>query len=160
MNYQKKLKQLPTKKYIKHFSGTTWIDSWKSNGMSEEDIENATKSGSNFASTFADYHLLPDINFNGHCLIKNDISIPKNVINLYISYKLNPQLRNLNTSFTLNNCLLDIMLIIAVDKYKYSGYGIAFDSRSEFLFTNKSYWKNVITFGSNMSSSVDIDNNW
>ena len=52
------------------------------------------------------------------------------------------------------------MLIIAVDKYRYSGYGIAFDSRSEFLFTNESYWKNVITFGSDVSSSVDIDNNW
>ena len=39
--------------------------------------------------------------FNGHCLIKN-ISIPKKVINLYISYKLNPQLRNLNKSNNLH----------------------------------------------------------
>ena len=59
-------------------SGTTWIDS--SNGMSEENIENITKSDSNFAPTFAD-HLLPDINFNGHCLI-NNISIPKKIIYL------------------------------------------------------------------------------
>ena len=44
------------------------------------------------------------MNFNGHCLIKNDISIPKKVINLYISYTLNPQLRNLNIDFTLGNC--------------------------------------------------------
>ena len=29
--------------------------------------------------------LLPDINFNGNCLI-NNISIPKRVINLYIFY--------------------------------------------------------------------------
>ena len=35
-----------------------------------------TKSDSNLAPTFADDHLLPAINFNGHCLI-NDISIPK-----------------------------------------------------------------------------------
>ena len=33
------------------------------------------------------------INFNGHCLINNNVSIPKKVINLYISYKLNPQLK-------------------------------------------------------------------
>ena len=71
--------------------------------MSEENIENITKSDSNFAPTFADHHLLPDINFNGHCLIKHNISIPKKVINLYISYTLNPQLRNLNTDFTLSN---------------------------------------------------------
>ena len=44
------------------------------------------------------------MNFNGHCLIKNDISIPIKVINLYSSYTLNPQLRNLNIDFTLGNC--------------------------------------------------------
>ena len=73
--------------------------------MSKENIENVTKSDSNLAPTFVDYHLLPDTNFNGHCLIKSNISIPKNVINLYISYTLGPQLRNLNTDFTLGNCL-------------------------------------------------------
>ena len=51
--------------------------------MSEESIENITKSNNNFAPTFVDHHLLPDINFNGHCLIKIHISIPKKVINLY-----------------------------------------------------------------------------
>ena len=73
--------------------------------MSEENIENITKSDSNFAPTFVNHHVLLDINFNGNCLINNNISIPKKVINLYISYILNPSLRNLNTNFTLNNCL-------------------------------------------------------
>ena len=68
---------IPTKKYIKYFSGTTWIGSWKSNGMSEKSIDNTTKSDINFASTFFYLHLLPDMNFNGHCLIKNNISSPK-----------------------------------------------------------------------------------
>ena len=72
--------------------------------MSEENIENITKSDSNFAPTFVDHHLLPDKNFSGHCLIKHNTSIHKKVINLYISYTLNPQLRNLNTDFTLSNC--------------------------------------------------------
>ena len=48
--------------------------------MSEESIENITKSDSNFAPTFADHHSLPNLNFNGHCLIKNNISIPKKSI--------------------------------------------------------------------------------
>ena len=61
----------------------------KSNGMSEENVKIITKSGSNFAPTFVDHHLIPDINFNGHCLIDN-IYIPKKVINIYISYTLNP----------------------------------------------------------------------
>ena len=47
------------------------IDSWKSNGMPEKNIENITKSDSNFAPTVVDHHALPDINFNGHCLINN-----------------------------------------------------------------------------------------
>ena len=46
--------------------------------MSEESIENITKSDSNFAPTFVDHHLLPDMNFNGDCLIKkHNTSIPK-----------------------------------------------------------------------------------
>ena len=57
-----------------------------------ENIENITESNSNFVPTFVDPHLLPDINFNEQCFI-NDISIPKNVIDLHISYKLNPKLR-------------------------------------------------------------------
>ena len=51
--------------------------------MLGEKIKNITKSESNFAPTFVDYHLLPDINFNEHCLL-NNIPIPKKVINLYI----------------------------------------------------------------------------
>ena len=57
--------------------------------MSEENVKIITKSGCNFAPTFVDHHLIPDINFNGHCLIDN-IYIPKKVINIYISYTLNP----------------------------------------------------------------------
>ena len=38
-------------------------DSSKSNGMSEENIQNITKSDSNFAPTFVDHHVLPDTNF-------------------------------------------------------------------------------------------------
>ena len=33
--------------------------------MSEENIENITKSDSDFAPTFVDQHVLPDINFKG-----------------------------------------------------------------------------------------------
>ena len=45
--FQNYLVFLPAKKYIKYFIGITRIESWKSNGMSEENIENITKSNSN-----------------------------------------------------------------------------------------------------------------
>ena len=54
--FQNYLVFMPAKKYIKYFSGTTRINSWKYNGMSEENIENITKSDSNFAPTFVDHH--------------------------------------------------------------------------------------------------------
>ena len=58
--FQNYLAFKPAKKNVIYFSGTTWIDSRKSNGMSEENI----------APAFVDHHILPDINFNGHSLIK------------------------------------------------------------------------------------------
>ena len=165
--------------------------------MPEESIENITKSENNFSPTFADHHLLPDMNFNGHCLIKNisipnkviynfsptfadhhllpdinfnghclikNISIPNKVIYLYITYTLGSQLRNLNTNFTLSNCLFGSVKLTTnpdLDKYnytKYTGCSIGFDSRSEFLFTDGSYGKNIISFRADMSSSVHVKN--
>ena len=67
--------------------------------------------------------------------MKNNLSIPKKVINLYISYTISPQLRNLNSDFTLGNCLFGSVKLtknVDLDKYKYLGYAIGFYSRSEF----------------------------
>ena len=76
-------------------------------------------------------------------------------------YTLRHQLENLNTYFTLCYCLFGSTKLSNVDlyKYKYTSYGIGFDSRSEFLFTDRSYGKNVIIFGVDVSSSVHVDNN-
>ena len=110
--------------------------------MSEKCFENITKSDSNFAPTFVDHHLLPDINFNRQCLIKNNFSTPKKVLNLCISFTLGLQLRNLNTDFTSTNCLFGSVKLTkngVLDKFKYTGYGTGFYSSLEFLFTNGSY---------------------
>ena len=43
--------------------------------------------------------------------------------------------RNLNTDFSLNNCLFGFVKLTKeadLDNYKYSGYGIRFDARSKF----------------------------
>ena len=66
--------------------------------MSEDNIKNKAKLDSNFAQPFVDHHVLLDINFNGHCLINNTY-IPKKVINICISYILNPKQGNLNIFF-------------------------------------------------------------
>ena len=93
--FQNYLVFMPAIKHIKYFEGTTQIYSWKSNRMSEESIQNITKSYSNFAPSFVDHHSLPGMNFNGNCLIKSNISIPKKLIKLSISYTLGPQLKKI-----------------------------------------------------------------
>ena len=47
--FQNYLVFIPAKKYIKYFSGTTQMILRKSNGISEENVENITISDSNFA---------------------------------------------------------------------------------------------------------------
>ena len=103
------------------------------------------------------YYFLPDINFNWFCLIKN-ISFPKNVINLYIFYILNQQLRNWNTDFTINKCWFESLEPTKnadLDEYKFSSCGIGFDSRLEFLFTDGSLGKNVIILGEGLTQGLD-----
>ena len=67
----------------------------------------------------------------------------------------------MSTDFRLNNCLFGSVNLTKnadLDKYKYSGYSIGFDSCSEVLFTDRSFGKNVIIFGADMRLSVQIDN--
>ena len=102
-------------------------------------ITNITKSDSIFVPTFVHHHLLPEITFNGHCLIQNNICIPEKLVNLHISYTLTPWLGNLNTDFTLNSCLFGSVKLTKNadrDKYKYSDYITGFDSPSAFSFTD------------------------
>ena len=133
--FQNYLVLIPAKKCIKYLSGITRTDSWKSNKISEENIENITKSDSYFAPNFVDHHVIPDINFNRNCLINNNISITKKIININLSKILNPWLRNLNAGFILNNYLYGSVKLTKnadLDKYKYSDYGRGFGSHSEF----------------------------
>ena len=50
--FQNYLVFIPPKKYIKCFSSTTRTDLWKSNGISEKNIENITNLDNNFAPKF------------------------------------------------------------------------------------------------------------
>ena len=71
------------------------------------------------------------------------------MINIYIVYELNTWSRDLNTVFTLKDCLFGGVKLATnadPDKYLHSGFGIAFDSRSGFSLPN-----------GNMTSSVHIN---
>ena len=60
-----------------------------------------------------------------------------------------------NFELTLENCLFGAVKITKnadMDKYKYFGYGIGFDSRGIILLRSGKFAQNVIVFGVDMSS--------
>ena len=93
--------------------------------LKEESIKNITTSDNTFALTLVETCLLPTAKFNGNCLIRNNVYNFRKIINLYISYTLDTWSRDLNTGFTLNNCLfgsVELTKNVDPDKYKHSGY--------------------------------------
>ena len=99
----------------------------------------------------------------------NDHVINKNVVNIYIVYKLDPLASTRDKSFTIQNALFEAMQITknATDNSKnnYKGYGICFDERSEFGHTitegghaHTKDTRNVLIFGADMSSSAHATN--
>ena len=111
------------KKYFTFFNNISKVLSWKTIGLSEESIENISATDSNFASTLINYYPLPDIKFNGHCLINNNNEPSLGAVNLYICYTLDRWSRDLNTDFTLGICLFGSVKLTKnadLDKYKYT----------------------------------------
>ena len=98
-----------------------------------------------------------------------DHVINKNVVNIYIVYKLNSLASSRDKSFTIQNASFGAMQITknATDNSKnnYKGYGICFDERSEFGhtitegdFAHTTDARNVLIFGADMSFRVHATN--
>ena len=81
------------------------------------------------------------------------------IVNIYIVYKLDSIINN--SSVTLENCLFGAVKLTKnadINKYKYSGYGIGFDSKGNFSHPRGGDCKNVVIFGADMSSSAHSNN--
>ena len=91
----------------------------------------------------------------------NDHVINKNVINIYIVYKLDPIASSRDTTFTIPNALFGAMQITKnadTSKYVYKGYGICFDEGTQFGhtitkggFAHTTNARNVSIFGADMN---------
>ena len=99
----------------------------------------------------------------------NDHVINKNMVNIYIVYKLDPLASTRDTSFTIQNALFGATQITknATDNSKnnYKGYGICFDEGSKFSHTinegghaHTTDARNVLIFGADRSFSVHVTN--
>ena len=102
---------------------------------------------------------------NSNIIIPNN---NKNVVNIYVVYKLDPISSTRNTDYTIQNALFGAMKITKnadYSKNNYTGYGLCFDEGGEFGHTVKqgnfnrtTDARNVIIFGVDMSSSVHATN--
>ena len=92
----------------------------------------------------------------------------KNVINIYVVYKLNPISSTRNTDYTIQNALFGAIKITKnadYSKNNYTGYGLCFDEGGEFShavrqgnFDRTTDARNVIIFGVDVSSSIHATN--
>ena len=103
------------------------------------------------------------LKFKISCLKQEDKTsfTPNNVVILLTVYELDTCSRELNTGFTLKDCLFGVSKITEnadPDKYVYTGCGVAFDLCLIFSLPDGSMSKNVIIFGAGMISSLRIDN--
>ena len=86
---------------IQLITGTDNIYSWRSTGLSEEEIVNPYEPDTKFSPKLAGTIIL-----KGICLKQKSVSfLYKDIVNLYISYKSDTWSKDLNTNFTLDNCL-------------------------------------------------------
>ena len=99
----------------------------------------------------------------------NDNVVNKDVVNIYIVYKLDPIVSTRDTSITIQNALFGAMQITknATDNSKnnYKGYGICFDEGSDFDhtindggFSHTTDARNVLIFRADMSFSAHATN--
>ena len=97
---------------------------------------------------------------NNVLTLNNDHVINKNIINIYIVYKLDPIASSRDTTFTIQNALFGTMQITSNadnSKNNYKGYGICFDERSQFCHTitegsraHTTDTRNVLIFGADI----------
>ena len=138
------------------------VSEWESKGLSHRKSKPPYTASKSLSSKFTWNESRIRLKFEKSCLKQeNKAFTPNNVVNLFIVHDLDAWSQKLNTDFTLKDRLFGAIKLTKnadLDKYKYSGYGIGFDSRSEFSLKDGNMGKSVIIFGADMSASVDSDN--
>ena len=150
---------------------------WKSIGIfnysdyySMKDIENTKKEMPILKNDERMYVYLQSNHFQQNNILtsNNDHVVNKNIVNIYIVYKLDPIASTIDTTFTIQNALFGAMQITKNadnSKNNYEGYSICFDEGSEFGHTipeggraHTTDARNVLIFELDMSFSVHATN--
>ena len=152
----------PIHRYFKTFikNNLIFISPWESKGLSNEKIGSAKTSNHDQSPRLVYDNARIKLNFSGDLLNQDKITYNHGpIVNIYVVYRLTPRINN--SGVTLENCLFGAVKLMKnedIDKYKYSGYGIGFDSKRSFSHPSGGYGKNVIIFRAGMSSSIHANN--
>ena len=100
------------------------------------------------------------VKFNGDFLKLDNVTYNhRPIVNIYVVYRIAPT--TIDASNTLQNCLFGSVKLTKnadIDKYKYSGSSIEFDSRGRFSHPGGGYGRNVIISRADLSSSSHANN--
>ena len=137
-------------------SGTS---SWKSKRLLNEKISSVTISYGQVSKLVYDNARIK-VTFNSDLLKQNKFTYNHGpTVNIYIVYRLIPTAKD--SGVTLQNCLFGAVKFTKnadIDKYKYSGYGIGFDSKGSFTHPSGGYCRNMIILGADLRSSTHANN--
>ena len=146
--------------FPKKISNTNEISKRKSKELSDEVIKPPATSDNGIAPELRDYGTKTRVKFDGSCLKQDKIKFShEKIVNIYIAYELGSTLNSFDP--TLEKCLFGTVKLTKnadIDKYKYSGYGIRFDSKAIVMFLNGEFACDIIMSVADISSSVHVDN--
>ena len=146
-------------RYFKRVVNSEYILSWKSKGLSDENIT-PPSAPHNFLNPSLSYlSTKTRVRFSGSCLNQDRVTNNNGkIVNIYIVFDINKNDNTTSSDPTLEKLFFGAVSLTKnsdIDKYKYSGYGIRFDRKGTFSFDN-GVGTNVIIFGVDMSSLIKI----
>ena len=150
------------KKVIDSADNTVYVHYWQSKGLPDGKIDSPGTSSSNDQAPTLEYGGAEiRLKFKGDSLRQNKVTYNYGkIVNIYIFYEISSTFTG-RKSFTLKNSLFGAVKITQnadISKHNYSGYGIVFDSKGNFLHADGTYGVNVIIFGADLSSSARANN--
>ena len=122
------------RRYFERIAGVAsgnYIYFWKSKGLSDERLDSITASNHKIAQKLSLYGTKTKLELNGSFLKQNKVTYNHGkIVNVYLAYKISKNYK-ISGYPTLENCLFGAVSLTKnadIDKCKYSGYSIGFDS--------------------------------
>ena len=141
---------------------TNYVLLWKSIDLSDKTIKLPATSNNSLTPTLNYYNESKiRVKFTGSCWKQDEVTFNHGkVVNIYIVYELGASSSS-NSDPAMKNCLFNAVTLTKnadIDKYRYSGYGIGFDRKSNCSFPGGGCGQNVIVLGLDMNLSIHVDN--